>query len=62
MLGVDAQYRFEVAAAKDQQPVETLGTDGADEALGLGVRLGCTDRRVDHSDVFAAEDLIEGGR
>jgi hypothetical protein len=32
--GVDAQNRLKVTAAEDQQPVETFGTDGADEALG----------------------------
>jgi hypothetical protein len=41
MLAVGAQHLFEVAAAEDQQPVETLGPDGADEALGVRVRLGC---------------------
>ena len=34
---VDARHRFEVAAAEDQQAVETPGSDGADEALGVGV-------------------------
>jgi hypothetical protein len=37
--GVDAQHRLEVAAAEDEQPVETLGADGADKALGVGVSL-----------------------
>jgi UDP-N-acetylmuramoyl-L-alanyl-D-glutamate--2,6-diaminopimelate ligase len=35
-----------VAAADDQQPVETLDADGADEALGVGVRLWCADGPV----------------
>src|ERR687888_1668082 len=50
-----------MSATDDQQPVKTLGADGADEALGVGVRLRCLDRRVDHRDGFAAEDLVEGG-
>jgi hypothetical protein len=29
-----------VAATEDEQPVETFGADGADEALCVGVRLG----------------------
>jgi hypothetical protein len=33
---VGAEYVFEVAAAEDQQPVEALGADGADEALAYG--------------------------
>jgi hypothetical protein len=37
--GVDAQHGLEVAATEDEQPVETLGADGADEALCIGVRL-----------------------
>src|SRR5919197_6125442 len=61
MGGVGAKHRFEMSAADDQQPVETFGADGADEALGVGVRLRCLDRRVDHLDPFAAQDLVEGG-
>jgi hypothetical protein len=38
---VGAQHLLEVAAAENQEPVETLGADGADEALGVGVRLRC---------------------
>ena len=34
MVDVDAEHAFEVAAVEDQQPVETLGTHGSDEALG----------------------------
>ena len=56
--GVDAQHRLEVAATEDEQPVETLGADGADEALSIGIRLRCADR---HLDRFAAEDLVEDG-
>jgi hypothetical protein len=36
---VVAKRVFEVAAAEDQQPVKTLGADGAYEPLGVGVRL-----------------------
>src|SRR6266516_2825247 len=61
MVDVDAQHALEVAAIQDQQPVETLGADGADEPLGVGVCLWCADRRVDHLDALAAEDLVEGG-
>jgi hypothetical protein len=39
MVDVDAQDPFEVAAVEDQQPVETLGADGADEAFCNRVRL-----------------------
>ena len=60
VLDVDGQDVFEVAAPDDQQPVETLVADGTDEALGVGVQLRGADRRVDHLDPFAAEDLVEG--
>src|SRR6266542_6803550 len=38
---------FQLAPARDQEPVEALGTDGADEALGDGVRLRRAKRRPD---------------
>jgi hypothetical protein len=57
---VDVEDVFEVAAAEDQQPVETLGSDGADEAFGVGVCLWRADRCSDDPDPFAAEDLVEG--
>jgi hypothetical protein len=52
---------FEVPTAKDQQPVETLGADGAHEPLRVGVGPWRSDRRVDDLDPFAAEDLVEAG-
>src|SRR5439155_6449811 len=60
MVDVDAQHAFEVAAVKDQQRVETLGTHRADEALGDRVRLRRLHRRLHDPDAFAAEDLVEG--
>jgi hypothetical protein len=35
VLNVALHDRFEVAAAEDEEPVETLGADGADEPLGV---------------------------
>jgi hypothetical protein len=58
---VAAEHVFEVAAAEDQKPVGTFRADGADEALGIGVRLWRANRCLDHLDAFAAEDLVEGG-
>src|SRR4029079_16061085 len=51
---------FEVAAAEDQQPVETLASDGANEALGVGVRLRRTKRCSNDRDRFALEHVVEG--
>jgi len=60
VLDVDAQDVFEVAAADDQEPVETFGSDGSDKPLGVRVRLRRSHRRVDDPDSFAAEHLVEG--
>jgi hypothetical protein len=59
VLDVDAQDVFEVAAADDQEPVETSRSDRADEPLGVGVCLRRSHRRVDHPDPFAVEHLVE---
>ena len=39
MVDVGPEHVLEVAAAEDQQPVEAVAADGADEALGIGVGL-----------------------
>ena len=59
MLGEDAEDALEVASVHDQEPVEALGADGADEALGDRVRLRRPHRRLDDSDAFAGEDGVE---
>jgi len=50
---------FEVAAADDQEPVETFRSDGADEPLRVGVRLRRLHRRVDDRDSLASEHLVK---
>src|SRR5919106_1977939 len=60
MLNVGAQGSFEMAAADDQEPVETFRSDGADEPLGVGARPRRSHRRVDHAQAFAPEHLVEG--
>src|SRR6266545_491691 len=60
MVDVDAQHAFEMAAVEDQQPVQTFGAHGSDEALRDRVRLWRANRRLHDPDAFAAEDLIEG--
>lgn len=52
MLDVDPQDLLKVAAADDQQPVQTLDTDGAYPALHVGIRLGRPDRGYEHLDAF----------
>src|SRR5215217_427908 len=53
---------LEVSAVEDQEPVETLSANGADEALGDRVRLRRAHRCFDDLDAFACEDGIEVAR
>ena len=46
--GVDPQDLLQMASSDDQQPVQALGADGANPALGVGVRVGCLHRRQEH--------------
>ncbi len=62
VLEVDAEDSFEVAAADDQEVVEAFGPGGADELLGVGVRLRRANGRVHDADAFAAEHLVERSR
>jgi hypothetical protein len=55
-----AESTFELAAARDQQPIAALSTDGTDEALGDGVRLRRAERRPDDLESLGSEDLVEG--
>jgi hypothetical protein len=33
VVAIDAEHAFQVTAVEDQQPVETLGTHGSDQAF-----------------------------
>jgi len=55
----DAKHALEVSLVDDEEPVETLRADGADEALGDGVRFRRSNRRPDRLDPFAVEDRVE---
>src|SRR5262249_26991079 len=57
-----AQHRREVSAAEDQQPVEAFAADATDPALCVRPRLWRPRRRLDHTDAFGAEDLVELAR
>jgi hypothetical protein len=39
MLDIDPEDLLQMAAANDQQPVQALGADGPNPALGVGVGL-----------------------
>src|SRR5215218_7760490 len=58
MVNEGPEHALEVAAVDDQQPVEALGTDGADETLRDRVRLRRLRRRLD-LDALACEDGVE---
>src|SRR5436853_665914 len=60
MVDVDAEDMLEVAAVEDQEPVQALAADGANEPLRDCVRLRRAHWRPDDPHAFAAEDLIEG--
>jgi hypothetical protein len=60
MVDIDAEHAFEMTAVEDQQPIETLGTHSADEALRDRVRPRRPHRRLHNPDALAAEHLVEG--
>ena len=61
VLDVLLQHQCQVAWSGDQQVVEAFAAQGADEALGDGVRPRCPDWGADDADVGAGEDRVEGG-
>jgi hypothetical protein len=60
MLDIGAEDSLEVSVVEDEEPVEAFGADGADEALGDGVRPRRPDWRAQDADSLAAEELVEG--
>jgi hypothetical protein len=60
VLDIGAEDSLEVSSVEDEEPIEALGADGADEALGDRVGLRCADWRAHNPDSLAAEDLVEG--
>jgi hypothetical protein len=60
VTAVDAEHVLEMAAAEDEDPVEAISAESADPALGVSVRVRRLDRRVNHLEALAAEDLGEG--
>jgi hypothetical protein len=62
VLDEDAEHSLEVAPVENEEPVETRGAGGADEALCYRVRLRRSHRCLDDLDAFAGEDSVEGAR
>jgi hypothetical protein len=59
VVDVRAERTFDLARACDQEPVEALAADGADETLGDGVLLRRAERRPNDLESFGSEDLVE---
>ena len=59
VVGEDAEDALEMASVHDQDPVEAVGPDGTDEALGDRVRFWRSHWRLDDLDAFAGEDGVE---
>ena len=51
-----------MSTVRDQDPIEALASDGADESLSDGVCLWGPDRRADHTHALSVEDRVEGSR
>jgi hypothetical protein len=48
-----------VPPPEDKRPVEALGPDRLDHALGVGIGVGGPDRGQDHACAFRANDIVE---
>jgi hypothetical protein len=49
-----------MAFAEDEQTVQALGADGTHPALGIGVRVGRSKRRMDHVNAYGLKDGCMG--
>src|SRR5262249_61245197 len=48
-----------MAAAENEDSVETISAKCANPAFGEGVRVRCLDGRTDHPDAFSPEHFVE---
>jgi hypothetical protein len=55
VAAVDTEHMLEVAAAGDEDPVETISAESEHPALGEGVRVRRLHRRADHPDAFGSK-------
>src|SRR5262249_30712517 len=60
MVRVDAEGVLEMASVEDQEPVQALGADSADEPFSDRVRLRRSDLCFHDPYGCTAEDLVEG--
>ena len=59
VLDIDPQRSIEMPPTEGERPVEALGPDRLDHALGVGVGVRSPDRSADHLGTFRANDLVE---
>jgi hypothetical protein len=55
MVDEDAEHPLEMAAVKDQEPVQTLDSDRADEALGDRVRRRRLEQAASSAEIASAD-------
>jgi hypothetical protein len=58
----DGDRPFEMLAIQDEQPVETLISDGSHKPLRDGIRLRYPNRRAHHFDVLSPKHVVESCR
>src|SRR5216684_3684885 len=56
-----SSQRVEVPIIEQQNVIEHLASDAADEALSRGVHVGCPDGNLDDPDSGSLGDAVEGG-
>jgi hypothetical protein len=59
VLDIDSQDLRQMPSSDNQEPVQALGTDGADPSFGERVRLRRSHRRHQHLAILRAEYLVE---
>jgi hypothetical protein len=57
--GIGPERPIEMASTLDERPIQTLGPDGLDDPLRVGVGVGRPDRSPDYPCSLRVEDLVE---
>src|SRR5664280_2540101 len=59
VVAIYSERSIQMPPTEDEGPVEALGSDGLDHALGMGIGVRSLDRRHDHPGPFRANDRVE---
>ena len=62
VLDIRPERPIELSSTKDEGPVEAPGPDRLDHALGMGIRIRCSEGRSDHPHPLRAEHRVEAAR